>query len=50
MNARAKYQMLMETHTPQPLTEAQLAVELPENVALMTVAEIEQWIKARTQV
>ncbi len=47
MNARIKYEMLMETQAPQPLTEAELAVELPENVGLMTVAEVERWIEAR---
>jgi hypothetical protein len=49
MNARIKYEMLMETQAPQPLTEAELAVELPVNVAEMTVDEIQRWIKARAQ-
>jgi hypothetical protein len=49
MHAQTKYQKLMETQAPQPLTEAELAVELPENVSDMTVAELERWIKARAQ-
>lgn len=49
MNARAKYQKLMETQAPQPLTEAELSVALPDNVGDMTLAEVERWIRARTQ-
>lgn len=49
MNARIKYKKLMETQAPRVLTEAELMVTLPDNVGEMTVAEIERWIKARTQ-
>lgn len=47
MNAHAKFQKLMETHAPQPLTEAELSVELPHNVGAMTLAEVMRWIKTR---
>lgn len=44
------YEKFMEMQPPQPLTDAELAVKLPENVADMPVTELERWILSRSQV
>jgi hypothetical protein len=43
------YEKFMEMQPPQPLTEAELAVELTHNVGAMTLAEVMCWIRNRSQ-
>ena len=38
---------MRKAHPVQTLTEAETQVELPANVAQMTLAEIARWLKAR---
>lgn len=48
MNTLNEMRQMLRTKPVKALTESQLAVELPENVGEMTVAEVERWIEARS--